>query len=102
MALISILAKSPTTLDWESLFLGIENLYLDEVEIFPIPADLGFDEDAFGISVSKKFKNKNNVITEIQNLAELFTLNGFKMFELYTGTTITGENLPGILSRLLP
>jgi hypothetical protein len=101
MALISILAKSPHILNWEYLFLKIEDLLLDEIEIFPIPAELGFDENAFGISVSANYKSKNSVETQVQNLVELFTLNDFKMIELYGGITITEVNLPEILSRLL-
>ncbi len=100
MALISILAKNSHILNWEDLYLKITNLELDDVEIFPIPSELGFKENAFGFSISKNYKSKTNAETQLRKLFFLLTLHDFKMVDLYTGIDITEKNLSAMFSRL--
>jgi len=102
MALITILARSSHIIGWQNLSYKIVELNIDEVEVFPIPRELGFECDALGIAVSRNFKNKENVLFEISRLIVLLISMGFELTELYNGELIDDQNLGRIFLPLLP
>jgi hypothetical protein len=102
MALILVLAKSPQIIDWKSLLFKIESMNIKEVEVFPIPRELGFENDALGLAVTSNFESKENVLLEISKLITLLISMSFELTELYNGELIDEQNLREILLPLLP
>ena len=102
MALILVLAQSPQIIDWKSLLFKIESMNIKEVEVFPIPRELGFENDALGLAVTSNFESKENVLLEISKLITLLISMSFELTELYNGELIDEQNLREILLPLLP
>lgn len=101
MSLITIIAKSPHIVSWESLHNDIKDANFEELELFPIPSELGFEEAAVGIVVSSNFKSKETVITELGEIVKLLGSMGFTVTELYNGSILNTNNVHSVVSPLL-
>lgn len=102
MAGFNVLARSDGSINWDNLLNDYSNLNLAEVEIFPIPKELGFDQDAVGINVHNGYPDKRNVIAELKLAIDLFSLYNLKFTELYDGIEIDSNNVELIADQLLP
>lgn len=91
MSLITIIARSPYILSWEVLFLDIQQLELTELEVFPIPLELGFEQNAVGIAVPSVYQSKENVVLQLRKVTELLRAMDFELSELYNGALIINE-----------
>lgn len=100
MALINILAKSKASIKWVEFLDGFSVLNLSNIEVFPIPKELGFDYDCLGINVQSNYSDKQIVISELKTLVNFF--GSYKYIELYDGIEIDGNNLAAIIDKLLP
>lgn len=101
MSLITILAKSPHIIGWESISSEIASLGLSEIEVFPIPMELGFEQNALGVSVHRKFKNKEALLTEMYKLFKYLISMDFELTELYSGKLVNEQNMRSIVLPLL-
>ena len=101
MALINILAESTTEINWIKLLNYYSELNLTDIEIFPIPNELGFNKDAIGVSVHQGYTNKENVLSEIKKLMNLFISFQIRCIELYDCIEIGPNNFEGLLDKLL-
>ena len=101
MSLITIIAKGPHDIDWEKVFPSIKELELNELEIFPIPSELGFEFDAIGIAAPSNYGNKEKLVMQLRHLVELLCSMQFKLTELYNGVLIDNGSLGSILLPLL-
>jgi len=102
MAFVNILCKSESSINWGNLLGDYEKLSLTYVEIFPIPMDLGFDQDCVGMNVHKGYLSKQIVVSELKQAIDLFRAYKLKFTELYSGVEINQNNLEAIINRLLP
>lgn len=101
MSLITILAKSKRRLDWQKLFLQIRELQLNELEIFPIPVELGFEQDAIGIAVSQRYTNSGDVVVQLRRINVLLTSMDIELRALYNGEMIADQSMERIVLALL-
>lgn len=101
MSLISILAKTPTVIDWKEIAKVFLAMNLKEVEVFPIPIELGFSENAIGITVHRNFSSLGNVNSEIEKILTFLSKRRFVLFELYDGEKIDLNNFERIISPIL-
>jgi len=104
MALVNILAKSNRQLNWKKLLVDYSSLNLTEIEIFPIPKELGFDQDAIGICIHHGYSNKKTVILDMESLIAFFSSENYnlKFIELYEGIEVLPENVGELIYNLLP
>lgn len=104
MALINILAKSGKTINWNVFLKDYSTLNIFDIEVFPIPKELGFDCDSVGFSIHKGYLEKEAVILEVKRLITFFQLSpyNFKFIELYDGVEVHLENVMVLISGLLP
>lgn len=102
MAVLNILAKSSKSITWDKLLNQYSNLNSPHIEIFPIPKELGFDEDCIGINVQNGYLNKEIVISELKLVIEFFASYNLKFIELYDGLEVTQDNIVIMASKLLP
>lgn len=101
MARVNIIAYAEKPLDWNSLYENIIGLSLTEIEIFPIPKDLGFDQDGLDVLIHKNFSDKQIVLHELQALLALFKSYHISMTELYDGVILSEMNIEKTISALL-
>jgi hypothetical protein len=104
MALINILAKSTKNVDWNDFLKDYWSLNVFNVEVFPIPKELGFDCDSIGINVHKGYMDRNEVISEIERLVVFFSSapHSLRFIELYDNVEVFPENAITLIDRLLP
>jgi len=102
MAAINILAKSTTPLSWGNLLQNYSRLNLTNIEIFPIPSELGFEGDSIGISVSQGYTKRETVLTELKILIDFLNLTNLTFIELYDGIEVLPDNIVGIIEKMLP
>lgn len=100
MAIINILAKSKKT-DWGKIAKDVIGMGLGIIEFFPIPGELGFDDDALAINVHRGFSDKKLVLDELNLLVRYLTMHDFKIIELYDGIEITNNNMVQTIEPLL-
>lgn len=100
MAIINILAKSKKA-DWGKIASDVSNMDLSIVRVFPIPRELGFDDDALAINVHRGFSDKKTVLAELNLLIQYLTLHNFTIMELYDSVEITNNNMLQIIEPLL-
>jgi len=101
MALVNILAQSSNAINWEYLLKKISALDLSYIEIFPIPRELGFEQDCVGINVHRGYSDKAIVILELKQAISSFTPFGLRFIELYNGVEIVSGNIDTIFDGLL-
>jgi hypothetical protein len=104
MALINILATSPKSINWSDFLKDYGGLNIFSLEVFPIPKELGFDEDNIGISVHRGYSDRNIVISEIAHLIAFFRSDPYnlKFIELYDGIEVGPKNVIMLIDKLLP
>ena len=104
MALINILAKSTKSVDWTDFLKDYWSLKILNVEVFPIPKELGFDYDSIGISAHKGYTDRSAVIFDIEHLVTFFSSEPYnlKFIELYDGVEVLPENAIMLIDKLLP
>jgi hypothetical protein len=102
MALINVLANNQKDIDWRNISDHYSKLGLTLVEIFPIPKELGFENDHIGICVHRGYSNRKAIIKELESATKFFLSRGFKMLELYNGSEIFLDNAISIFENLLP
>lgn len=104
MALINLIAKSNKEINWECFLEDYSNLQLFDIEIFPIPKNLGFDFDCVGINVHKGYSNRKAVISNLERAITFFYLEpyGLKFVELYEGVEVYPDNALVLFDKLLP
>lgn len=100
MAVINILAKSKKA-DWVKIASDVSDMGLSIVQVFPVPRELGFDDDALAVNVHRGFSDKKTVLTELNLLIQYLTIHNFIIIELYDGVEITSNNLLQIIEPLL-
>jgi hypothetical protein len=88
-------------LDWQELFLKIRELQLTELEIFPIPAELGFNQDAIGIAVSQRYETKEKVLVQLEKINNLLEPMDIELRELYNGELMEETSMKRIVMALL-
>jgi hypothetical protein len=88
----SLLAKSGGEIDWEFIHKGLKINLLNNIEIFPIPGSIGFENDALGITVPSKNINKEAEDELFSTLSFLIEIN-FEIIELYDGVKVTPFNI---------
>jgi len=102
MAVINIIAKSEKAIYWDDFLDKFSKLSLTDIEIFPIPKELGFEQDSIGVSVLSRYSNRENVISEMKILFKILNQTGLKCFELYDGIEINESIYITIIKKLLP
>lgn len=100
MAIINILAKNKKA-DWGKITGDITGMGLNIVQFFPIPGELGFDDDALAINVQRGFSNKKTVLAELNLLIQYLIIHNFTITELYDGVEVNSNNLSQIIEPLL-
>jgi hypothetical protein len=100
MARINILAQSKKA-DWGKISSDFTDMHLTVVEIFPIPNELGFDDDALAINVHKGFGDKKKAVSELTVLIQYLFKNNFTVTELYDGIEINSSNIQATVEPLL-
>ena len=101
MSVITILAKSPHIIGWESLSSGIVSLGISKIEVFPIPVELGFDQNALGITAHRNYGNSEVLLSEMQKLIKYLISMNFELTELYSCKLLNEQNSGDIISSLL-
>jgi len=101
MAIINILAQSNGSVDWEDILDKYSRLSLSNVEVFPIPKQLGFEQDAIGINVHRGFDSKQAVISNLKKVVDLLMSINFTLIELYDGVRIVPGNMDVLFNGLL-
>jgi hypothetical protein len=101
MARVNIIAYAEKPWDWDSLYENIISLKLEEIEIFPIPRELGFEQDGLGILVHKNFSGKETVLRELNSLLVLFKSHHITMTELYDAIILSEMNIEKTIGALL-
>jgi hypothetical protein len=101
MAIVNIIAQSTYSINWENILHRYSALALNHVEIFPIPQELGFEQDSIGINVHRGYPNKEVVISELKKIIDFFISFDLKFVELYYGIEISSSNIETIAERLL-
>jgi hypothetical protein len=101
MALINILAQSNDAADWENILDKYSRLSLSYVEVFPIPKQLGFGQDAIGINVHHGYDSKHAVISDLKKVVDLLMSLNFTLTELYDGVMIVPGNMDALFNGLL-
>ena len=99
MSLVTIISRSKNKVDWSELIQQLSGLPTSLVEYFPIPKELGFREDALGLSVAKN-DFRLEVFQEIKLIVTFLNSKGFQSTELYTGILVTDDSLKNILTKL--
>lgn len=104
MALINIISNGTQAINWELLYADYKRLELLNVELFPIPKELGFDHDSVGICIHKNYSDKDKVIKELKELILLLEKESYKLkfYELYNSVEISSFNVENVLNPLLP
>lgn len=102
MAFVNILAQSDSSINWDNLLNEYSYLDLSHVEIFPIPKELGFDQDCVGINVHDGYLSKEIVMSELTQATDFFINYKLKLFELYYGVEINQDNFTAVIDKLLP
>ena len=104
MALINILAKSEKVINWNVFLKDYSNLNILNIEVFPIPKELGFNCDCVGVNIHQGYTKREIVISEIERLIKFFRLKpyDFKFIELYNGVEVHDSNVIIIIDSLLP
>ncbi|QEC78476.1 hypothetical protein [Mucilaginibacter ginsenosidivorax] len=100
MAIINILAKSKKA-DWGKIASEVSDMALSIVQVFPIPKELGFDDDALAVNVHRGFSDKKTALAELDLLIQYLTRHNFTIIELYDGIEITSNNISQIIEPLL-
>ena len=101
MAIVNILAKSNSLVEWVDLLNDFDGLDLSYVEIFPIPKELGFDSDALGINVQRRNLDREIALTELKKVFDYCESRNFALTELYDGMELKKENFEGIIRKFL-
>jgi hypothetical protein len=104
MALVNMIVKSTKAINWGSFLKDYSSLNFSNIEIFPIPKELGFDCDCIGVNVHQGYANKKIVIAEIERFITFFINKpyAFKFIELYDGLEVIPENVIVLIDKLLP
>lgn len=104
MALINIIANNTKSINWQSFYHDYKLLELININLFPIPKELGFESDSVGISVHANYTDKAEVIQELKKLLVFFEREpyDFKFSELYHGVEISSSNVEKECNDLLP
>lgn len=101
MAILNVLAKSDSLINWEDLN-RYTDLDLSYIEIFPIPKELGFDQDCIGINIHKGYSDKGIIMSELKRAIDFFAPYNLKFIELYDGVEIHKDNIVAVVDKLLP
>ena len=101
MALVNILAQSSSPINWEHILDRYSNLSLTHIENFPIPKELGFAQDAIGISVHQGYNNNDAVILDLKKAVDFFKSSNLALVELYDGVEIVPGNIDVVFGGLL-
>jgi len=101
MAILNVLAKSNGTINWDDLS-RYTDLDLSHIEIFPIPKELGFDQDCIGINIHKGYSDKKIVMSELKKAIDFLAPYNLKFIELYDGVEINKDNIVAVADKLLP
>jgi len=101
MAILNVLAKSNGSINWEDL-IRYANLNLSHIEIFPIPKELGFDQDCVGINIHKGYSDKEIVMSEFKRAIDFLAPYNLKFIELYDGVEIHKDSIIAVVDKLLP
>lgn len=104
MGLVNMLVKSQKTINWGCFLKDYSNLHFFNIEVFPIPKELGFNCDCIGVNVSQGYTSKEIVITELERFVTFFRSEpyAFKFIELYEGLEVIPENVTLLFFKLLP
>ncbi|MEO6980813.1 MAG: hypothetical protein ABJA76_11295 [Mucilaginibacter sp.] len=101
MAVVNILAQSSNSINWEYLLKKFSVLNFLHIEIFPIPRELGFEQDCVGINVHNGYSDRQAVISELKQAISFFTSFELTFIELYDGAEIVSGNIDKIFNGLL-
>lgn len=97
----NLLAETQKTINWDKISQVPISGSFTEVELFPIPAEIGHDNtNSVGISIPMKNVNKK-AIKELRIIMEELFKDGFRIYELYNGNEITSENFSSIEKLLI-
>jgi hypothetical protein len=104
MALINLIAKSQKEINWKYFLDDYYNLEFSDIEVFPIPKDLGFAFDSIGVSVHSGYSNRKTVILELERMIVFYSSKAYnlKFIELYDGIEIHPDNASTLFDKLLP
>jgi hypothetical protein len=101
MALITIIAKGNPNIEWNKLYLDVAAINTDsDIEIFPIPRESGFDNDAIGITVPSNYENKVALFDSLDTLIKILCKSNLAVTDLYSGNEITTNNFREVLEFL--
>jgi hypothetical protein len=100
MAIVNILAKRKKA-DWSKITSDVTGMGLSTIQVFPIPNELGFDDDVLAINVHRGFSDKKIVLSELNLLIQYLTIHNFTIIELYDGVEISSNNMLQIIEPLL-
>ena len=101
MAIFNVLAKSNGSINWDDLS-RYTDLDLSHIEIFPIPKELGFDQDCIGINIHKGYSDKVVVLEELELAIDFLMRFKLEFIELYDGVEVSQDNIVAIAEKMLP
>ena len=101
MAIVNILAQSSYSINWEEILDKYSILTLPHVEIFPIPKELGFEQDCIWINVHRGYSDRKVVISELKQAINCLIPFELTFIELYDGIEIVSGNIDTIFNGLL-
>jgi hypothetical protein len=101
MAALNILAVSDKEIHWSKLLNEIQVFNLIQIEMFPIPKQLGFNLDSIGICLPSGFDDREDAVMELLKLSHFLNDHNFELTELYNGTKVTKENAKKMFITML-
>ena len=105
MAIVNILGKSERSINWKAFLRDYNTLNIDtqHIEIFPIPKELGFDEDSVAINVHANYTDVKTILFQLKQIVFFFQIEPYslKFIELYDGVEINPVNAHALLERLI-
>jgi hypothetical protein len=101
MAALNILAVTDKEINWSKFDYEVQELNIEQFELFPIPKQTGFNLDAIGICLPSDFNDRECALTEFLKVSYFFKERNFELTELYNGTNITNENARELFLKML-